>query len=170
MPFQGGVAGKSIEVFQNDGDWSKVLSLLKFCCNNLYESNAWLCASEILKSFPIRNWPKVGMDSRIVEVLEKINICGVSDISSLRRNTNLSSSRFAHLFTEQTGVSLKRYLLWRRSVKAANYLASGHSATFAAHSCGFSDSSHMSRNFADILGISPSFLQRAEVTLCKLPV
>lgn len=70
----------------------------------------------------------------------------------------LSESRFSHLFSEQVGVPVRRYLLWLRLRNAMHLLANGVSLTDTAHEAGFADSAHLTRTFRGMLGIAPSAL------------
>jgi len=73
--------------------------------------------------------------------------------------SDLSASRFRHLFVEQTGLPFKTYLLWLRLTRALEAFAGGRSLTEAAHASGFSDSAHLSRTFRRMFGIAPSALR-----------
>ncbi len=79
-------------------------------------------------------------------------------LSEVAAHVALSPSRFAHLFREQTGLPLRRYLLWMRLQRALAALAEGASLTEAAHAAEFSDSAHLSRTFRSMFGITPSSL------------
>ncbi len=68
---------------------------------------------------------------------------------------NLSSSRFLHLFKENTGISYRRAQLWSK-LMAALPLMSKQSLTEIAHEVGFADSAHFSRMFKENFGFSPS--------------
>ena len=70
-------------------------------------------------------------------------------------------SRLSHVFASEIGISLRRYVLWRRLMRAANEVQQGASWTEAAHAGGFSDSSHMNRTFRKMLGLAPSDVHRA---------
>jgi AraC family transcriptional regulator len=73
---------------------------------------------------------------------------------------HLSPSRFRHLFVEQTGMSLRTYLLWARVEAAVGAAMGGLSWTDAAHHCGFTDSAHLSRTCRRMFGLAPSMLIR----------
>jgi AraC family transcriptional regulator len=73
---------------------------------------------------------------------------------------HLSPSRFRHLFVEQTGMSLRTYLLWARVEAAVGAAMGGLSWTDAAHHCGFTDSAHLSRTCRRMFGLAPSMLVR----------
>lgn len=68
----------------------------------------------------------------------------------------LSPGRFAHLFRAQTGLALRRYLLWLRLGDAIREVAGGGSLTEAAPAAGFSDSAHLTRTFRRMFGVVPS--------------
>ena len=78
-------------------------------------------------------------------------------VARLAEMAKLSSDRFMHLFKEQLGLPVRRYLLWLKLQRAARLLTDGSTLTEAAHSAGFSDSAHMSRFFKENFGIQPSF-------------
>ena len=105
------------------------------------------------------------LDSRIVSVLEHIAARHGADCSgaSLASLVHLSESRFTHLFRQQTGMSLSRYLLWSRMVDAVAAVAAGNNMTAAAHTAGFADLAHMSRTFRSMMGVPPSELQRMAI-------
>ncbi|MGV7852710.1 helix-turn-helix domain-containing protein, partial [Mycobacterium kansasii] len=53
-----------------------------------------------------------------------------------------SAGRLTHLFTAQTGLPMRRYVLWLRLITALRAVAAGNDLTAAAHSAGFADSAH----------------------------
>ncbi len=75
---------------------------------------------------------------------------------ALSEQVYLSESRLGHLFKEEVGIPLRRYLLWNRLMLAAQHIAQGATFTFAAHEAGFTDSAHLSRTFYAMFGIRPS--------------
>ena len=74
----------------------------------------------------------------------------------LARSIHLSESRLAHLFKDNTGVPIRKYLLWAKLRQASKLMLEGESFTTAAHESGFSDSAHLSRTYRQTFGISPS--------------
>lgn len=74
-------------------------------------------------------------------------------------HVGLSSGRARHLFVESTGLPFRTYLLWLRVTRAVELFSSGTSLTEAAHCAGFSDSSHLSRTFKRMFGISADSLR-----------
>ncbi|MFZ6871951.1 helix-turn-helix transcriptional regulator [Undibacterium sp. Di27W] len=104
-------------------------------------------------------------DRRILSTLDTIAASHGLDCNgeSLARLVHLSESRFTHLFRQQTGMSLSRYLLWSRMVDAVAAVAQGNNMTAAAHASGFADLAHMSRTFRSMMGVAPSELHRMAI-------
>jgi len=73
-------------------------------------------------------------------------------------HVRLSRGRARHLFVEQTGLPFRTYLLWLRLNRALELFSAGSSLTEAAHGAGFSDSSHLSRTFRRMFGITADSL------------
>jgi AraC-like DNA-binding protein len=66
----------------------------------------------------------------------------------------LSPSRFLHLFKSCTGVPYRQVQLWNRLRQSVPYLQH-QSITQTAHQFGFTDSSHYSRAFKNMFGLTP---------------
>lgn len=100
------------------------------------------------------------IDKRISHSIERLRTDAENHytVGEIAANVALSESRFSHLFTEQVGVSVRRYQLWLRLREAIHLLANGTSLTETAHEAGFSDSAHLTRTFRQMLGIAPSAL------------
>lgn len=77
-------------------------------------------------------------------------------IARLAARAYLSEDRFRHLFRAWTGISVGRYLLWERLLTALDEAAKGASLSEAAHSAGFADQAHLSREFRATFGLTPS--------------
>lgn len=71
----------------------------------------------------------------------------------------LSTSRFRHLFVQETGTSFRAYLLWLRINVAIEAAMAGASWTEAAHEAGFADSSHLTRTHIRMFGIGPTAIR-----------
>jgi AraC-like DNA-binding protein len=78
---------------------------------------------------------------------------------------DLSTSRFLHLFRDQTGTSYRRYRLWLRMMRAADLLRQGHNLTRAATEAGFSSPSHFSDTFHAMFGLRPRQLLGTRIGL-----
>jgi len=81
----------------------------------------------------------------------------VIPIEEIAAFCNLSSSRFLHLFKENTGITYRRAQLWTKLMVALP-LMSKHSLTEIAHQVGFSDSAHFTRTFKENFGFPPKAL------------
>jgi AraC-like DNA-binding protein len=81
-------------------------------------------------------------------------------VAEIASEVALSPSRFSHLFNEQVGISVSRYVLWARTRAALKLMTAERSLTEVALEAGFSDSAHLSRTFRRMIGIAPSTLLR----------
>ncbi len=97
-------------------------------------------------------------DPRIRAVLDHLRAAPSPPpgVEELCRIATLSESRLHHLFREQVGVPVRRYLLWHRYMVAMRHLSTGASATDAAHAAGFSDSAHFTRTARTVNGFTPT--------------
>ena len=80
--------------------------------------------------------------------------------TELAAQLGLSASRLTHLFTEQVGIPLRRYVLWSRLRAAITRVQAGDDLTGAAHGAGFADSAHLTRTTREMFGLPPSVLSR----------
>lgn len=86
------------------------------------------------------------------------NISRSITLDEVAREAFLSPSRFRHLFVEQTGMSLRQYILWRRFIRAWELISNGESLSGAAHAAGFADAAHLTRTCRQNFGFAPSML------------
>ncbi|MEM1134468.1 MAG: helix-turn-helix transcriptional regulator [Bacteroidota bacterium] len=99
-------------------------------------------------------------DDRIhkcLEFFESENVEYSLMVKELQNKVHLSESRLSHLFKDEIGVSLKKYLVWSRLKKTINSVLENQENLFSASMrCGFYDQAHFSKTFKETLGISPS--------------
>jgi AraC-like DNA-binding protein len=96
---------------------------------------------------------------------------GTVHLSDLAGRIGLSPSRLTHLFTHREGIPFKRWLLWDRLLRTVDHLAAGVDLTTAAHTAGFADSAHLSRNFRAHFGIAASRIFRSRsVQVSRCPI
>ena len=99
------------------------------------------------------------IDPRIQKTLRLLKSEYISQTlvtADLARVVCLSEGRLMHLFTEQIGIPVRRYVLWMRAMSAFRFALAGESLTEAAHRAGFADSAHLSRTFRSMYGITLS--------------
>lgn len=101
---------------------------------------------------------KLGHDLRIQKAIELTtnDIATNLSIEAVAKEVDLSSSRFRHLFVEETGVTYSQFRNWKRLLAAEVNLNTLDSLTWAAIDAGFSDASHFSRNYKNTFGVTPS--------------
>lgn len=102
---------------------------------------------------------------KVNKVIELIRGDPLSNVpaDTLAQQAGLSTSQMNRWFKRYTGVPVRRYRLWHRLFVTANLMAFGKTLTEAAHTAGFSDSSHLNHTFRSMLGMTPSFVfQRSE--------
>ena len=81
-------------------------------------------------------------------------------IDQIAEQINLSVSRLRHLFKQEMGISIQRYILWYK-LCCAGVLASGDtSVADAATDAGFVDMAHFSRTHRSMFGLSWSQLMK----------
>ncbi len=96
-------------------------------------------------------------DARIEKLLSLISAStSPEEVDQILAEVPLSKSRLSHLFVEQAGVTLRRYILWQRLRRAITLILAGKSITDAAFDASFSDLPHLSRTFKSMFGINIS--------------
>jgi AraC-like DNA-binding protein len=114
-------------------------------------------------------------ESRVQKALDIFQALAEKRISAaeLASQVALSESRLSHLFQQQLGIPIRRYLLWLKIVEAARQVNDPNcNVTDAAQIAGFTDSAHLTRSFRQLLGISPGMLFKnrdfVSVSCCNL--
>lgn len=133
------------------------------------EAKALTC--KILKLLSGEDLPHRELDIRIERVIE---ICKLAPdkkipVKVLAEKVGLSEGRLIHLFKDQVGVPIRRYLLWARLSDALMHLSKGGSLTEAAHQAGFADSAHLSRTYRKMYGNSLFDLTRKSQFVQAIP-
>lgn len=149
--------------------------LSKTSSGELSEVEASATKTTILSLFMPCRSASPPIDPRVRTVLAHIASHADAPLSgdALAALAGLSSDRFQHLFKQNIGMPVRRYLLWFRIRRVIEAVSDGANLTRAAHEAGFSDSAHFSRTFRAMIGIAPSalFIQapRVSITLCRAP-
>ena len=137
--------------------------------HSCYEAGLLLRA--ILETLSGEDLPFNELDDRIREVIGICRTARDKKISTkvLAERVGLSEGRLIHLFKDQVGVPIRRYLLWARLSDALMHLSKGGSFTEAAHKAGFSDSAHLSRTYRSMYGNSLYNLARKSQFVQAIP-
>ncbi|MEJ7644808.1 MAG: AraC family transcriptional regulator [Chryseolinea sp.] len=100
------------------------------------------------------------LDKRIANVVETIKISPHQSISfeNLTETSGLSGSRFMHLFKNEIGTSIRKFVLWNKLQHAIKLHLMGNSLQKSASLSGFTDAAHFNRVFVSNYGINPSSL------------
>jgi AraC-like DNA-binding protein len=115
------------------------------------------CAWSALRPFVEQR----AIDRRVLRVARALTSPSTVDeaAGALIARTGISRAHFRDLFARDFGLSLPRWLLWRRLLDALVTLREGGSASRAAIDAGFSDAAHLTRTCTRFLGTPPSRLR-----------
>jgi len=105
------------------------------------------------------NYESAGqIDTRISKTFQyaKHHLNGNLNGQTLAQQVHLSESRFRHLFKEEAGISISKYLQWVRLKEVAALILQGNDLIEASHYAGFYDGAHFNRVFKEMFGIPPS--------------
>jgi AraC-like DNA-binding protein len=97
-----------------------------------------------------------GVRAEVAVALGRLGAPGV-EVGDVARQVQLSHRRFIELFTEQVGMTPKRYSRVRR-LQSALRLVTGQGAppwTQVALDCGYFDQAHLCRDWVELTGFSP---------------
>ena len=117
-----------------------------------------LFIKNLLEDLNITYQKNVEYDERILDIIKSIENNELSDydINNLSKKYHLSTSRLSHLFFEQTGISLKSFILLYQLKKVYKLLSSGKNITESAMEAGFYSSSHLADVNRKMMGMSIS--------------
>lgn len=117
---------------------------------------AWAAtATQLLGAAPLA---PLKMHPGVRQALKHLKEAGTqadTSLEALAVVAGISPGRFMHVFTESVGIPLRPYLAWLKLQRAVSAIVGGRTLSQAALAAGFSDSAHMSRAFARMLGIRP---------------
>lgn len=141
-----------------------VAELQAFCERPLQGMDAGDLVRHCVQAFCAGAPPIRRLDARITTLLGKIRQADELRIAleEAARLVHLSPGRFAHLFKEQLGLPYRRYMLWRKLMRAMLAIGRDSNIAAAAHASDFADAAHLTRTFNQMFGIPPSVMMRGE--------
>ncbi|WP_297795718.1 AraC family transcriptional regulator [uncultured Marinobacter sp.] len=116
--------------------------------------------------------PAEPLDERVSQVCEILRreLPEKLDVSLLAGYVGLSSSRLSHLFRQQTGVPLRRFLLHLKMNRALAFWEPGISVSRLATEAGFYDQPHLVRTARDMFDALPSeYVTAGWFRVCRCP-
>jgi len=128
----------------------QVISLKECPCKDQYLE----LIAGINGCFGLLPTPKL-LDERIITFLEMLEHCDCDDhsIEEYAGELNLSASRLSHLFSEQVGIPIKKYLTLHQLEKAFEKILLGDSITKASMEAGFDSPSHFAAVVKSLMGL-----------------
>ena len=123
--------------------------------------------SSLLDTIGVKMNSALNYNERIVKVIEQLKNCDCTDhsISEIASNVYISPSRLSHHFKEETGMSLKSYVLLHMAKKAYLVLLQNGNITNAALDAGFDSPSHFAATNKKLTGMSATNISKNSVFL-----
>ncbi len=100
-------------------------------------------------------------DARVAWAVRRLRGDGLYSIAGLIADAGLSASRFTQIFRDHLGVSPKRYARIARFTRTLHALNRGDALAAIAADYGYFDQSHLSAEFRQLAGVSPTGYLRA---------
>lgn len=124
------------------------------------QKNTRFLIKEIVKSYEYSKFPFT-LNQKVQEALRYLNSSNADYkkmLKVLKMKTNLSSSRLSHLFKEEMGISIKKYLVWSKLKRAFQKVVHENKNMYKASiESGFYDQAHLIKGFKQMFGVSPSY-------------
>ncbi len=131
------------------------MHLIKVINNREIQSYSVLI-KDIVRYFD--EYPPIKFDQRIELLLTRIDECDCDEalhqVNYIAKEMSISESRLSHLFKEETGISLKSYIVLHKLQRVYQKIFQGESITQAAIASGFDSSSHFASVNKKITGMS----------------
>lgn len=101
--------------------------------------------------------PRRILDPRVVAAIAQIGrFCGEPvTAASCAAEAALSSSRFLHLFKQETGISFRAFRAWKRARHLLHFANQDRNLAHLAQEIGYPDSTHFSHSIRRFYGLKP---------------
>lgn len=101
--------------------------------------------------------PRRALDPRVVRAIVQIGrFCGEPvTAASCAEEAGLSSSRFLHLFKQETGISFRAFRAWKRARHLLHFANQDLNLAHLAQDIGYPDSTHFSHSIRRFYGLKP---------------
>jgi AraC-like DNA-binding protein len=101
--------------------------------------------------------PPRSLDPRVVRSIAQIGrFCGDPvTAASCAAEAGLSSSRFLHLFKQETGISFRAFRAWKRARHLLHFANQDINLAHLAQDIGYPDSTHFSHSIRHFYGLKP---------------
>ena len=113
-----------------------------------------------------RRAERVAVDARIVAIAHEYmeaRLAHLVKLDAVAAVCGVSPFHLIRIFRRAVGVTPIAYLIQLRVLRAQKMLSEGSPIVDAAYSCGFSDQSHLTRTFRDVIGVPPGRYLRSVV-------
>jgi AraC-like DNA-binding protein len=102
--------------------------------------------------------PRPSVHWRVRRAMERVDaqLAEPPSLEALADEIGISPSRLRHMFKEQTGLPISRYVLWMRLRAALLHALDGASMAQSAQEAGFSDAAHFTRTCRQMFGLPPT--------------
>jgi AraC-like DNA-binding protein len=155
---KGGIAALPVEPIDN------YLSQLKWLLEEHNPIDAiFQLTNNFLYSIANQHAPEP-LDERIEQVLKLLKepAQGSVSIKDLAGTVHISPGRLIHLFTQQVGIPVRKYILWSKLMASLKRLEKNVNFTHVALDGGFADAPHFNRTFKRMFGLSPTALLKRD--------
>ncbi len=164
---KGAIKGlKKLEVLKSNSNFLKQL-LVQNNCDEMFKG----CQSILQELLDLPE--NESIDARVQQAIDFITKSPIKNfkVKQIALEVGLSESRLRHLFKEHVGQSIKNFIKWMRVIDSLNDVLKGGKLIHAAYDYGFSDASHMTRSFVEVIGVPPSKIKTYEeetrIITCK---
>ena len=150
--------------FLRDRDYCILDEALAQRLRDAYNGNLAEYDAEVMVIMGLNDIRSRMIDPRVSDVLKALRSAETIDgttIKMLCDRVHLSQSRLSHLFKEQTGIALNRYLVLARMRLFSDYFRVSGNITDACMRAGFDTPSHFASTCKRMFGISVSGVKRS---------